>query len=68
MNPLTPRDRRTIVAAVKETALRHFRADGWEPGPIHDGYVMVSKRFASNTEIKQQLEIFSDYRITAWVR
>jgi plasmid replication initiation protein len=65
---LTPRDRRTIVAMVKETMLKHFRAAGWEPSaPPTLGWVKVRKRFASNAELAQQLDMFSEYRFEAWV-
>lgn len=64
---LTPSDRRVISATVTELMARHMGREGWVPVFREGGRIVVQKRFASNGEIRQQLETFAQYRIPAQV-
>ena len=66
--PLSPSDRCTVRAVVTDASARHWVEAGWlARRPRGDGFTMIERRFASNAEVKMQLDAFAAGHVTAWV-
>lgn len=70
-SPLPAKEFVNVVVPVESYRYRALVNEGWQsPGPHHnrgDGYAVLQKAFGSNKELKHHLDIFADYRLTAWV-
>jgi hypothetical protein len=63
----TPRNDIVFAAVPVASTLFHaLRLQKWEGRDRGDGYAIMSKPFATNGEIRAQLDRFAEQKITAW--